>query len=68
MILEDVGVSGQTVKVLLDGERQMKVFSKRELILLNDLVKVKSFTDHYGRNVTTNVTTNRTTNAIQNNA
>ena len=49
MILESVPSTAQSVKVLLDGEKSMKVFSKAQLLLLNDLVKIQSFIDIYGR-------------------
>ncbi|KAK8801512.1 hypothetical protein WA171_004652 [Blastocystis sp. BT1] len=53
MILESVPTTVQNVKVLLDGEKSMKVFTKAQLLLLSDLVKIQSFNDIYGRKEST---------------
>ncbi|KAK8822143.1 hypothetical protein WA538_000231, partial [Blastocystis sp. DL] len=49
MVLETVPSTAQSVKVLLEGETTMKVFSKSQLVLLNDLVKIRSFEQAYGK-------------------
>ena len=53
MILESVPTTVQNVKVLLDGEKSMKVFKIAQLLLLSDLVKIQSFNDIYGRKEST---------------
>lgn len=48
-VVETPSATSSHLKVLLDGEKSVMVFDRSELTMLNDLTRVQSFMNTYGR-------------------